>query len=127
MVKKFTHMQIGVAGVVGSPLASAALVSWNLACYYGGVAGGLFLSFFSFFLLLGDTMAGIIGSEILGLFGFVLSILAAMLVNFIASPANDELPSQEWGILVPVIFGFALIFAMFRYWVAKFISFPLAY
>ena len=59
------------------------------------------------------------------MFGFVLFILAAMLVNFIASPTNDELPSQEWIILVPVIFGSVLISAIFRYWIAKFISFPL--
>ena len=122
--KLFTHWQVGVAGVLGSPLAAAALASWNLTHHRSRRAGVAFLFLFFAFLLIVDTVVGVVGSTALGAFGFMLLLLVAMLVNFVVSPTCDDLSPQSWIVLLPVVLSSLLLCTIFRYWIAKFISFP---
>jgi len=100
--RKFSHLQLGIAGLIGSPIAIAALASWNLIDHGKHVAGLFFVACISAIAAL-DVLVGQTNSQALGVFSFLTLVLLLMTANYLLTRRDKESIPQSWGYVGAVI------------------------
>jgi hypothetical protein len=106
-------MQIGVSAFIGTPIAAAALVSWNLLSRGAGRAGAItYLILLSAVTIGLDRAVGATSSHALGMLGFLLLVLAILTTDRLLVRAGVDHMQQGWPIVfVVAAIGLAIGFA----------------
>lgn len=108
---EFGQLQLGVAGILGTPIAAAILLAWNLRTF-GFVLASLFLLVSLLVIGLIDLLIGKTESLTLGVFSFLGLLLSIMLLAAcLKSKGESRRESWTWVVLVVLASnGLALIF-----------------
>jgi hypothetical protein len=112
--EKFTSMQLAVAGLFGTPIASAALLAINLR------AKGVALSASSFaactlVIVAADVFVGRTESKPLGLMVFLVLVAACLALNHLCVPWRDDSARRSWWEVVAVVFISFVLAMMLRF------------